>query len=480
MNLRPVSHLLGVLLLGLAVAMVIPILVDIVEGGVAWPGYIVAAGLTLLLAGLMIAGGDRRTLRIGLRQGFALTVGAWVLLAAAATLPFLFSGYPIGVTDAAFEAVSGITTTGSTVLVGVDQVPASLLVWRSLLQWLGGFGVIAMALLLLPFLRVGGMHIFHTESADRLEKVLPRADQALTSLFGVYCALTLLCALAYTIAGMSEFDAANHALTTLSTGGFSTSNASFAVMPAAAQWSAVVFMLLGGLPFVLYVRAIQGWPGALVRDVQVRAFLGFVLAVWVGLSLYLSVLFGIPVAEALRHSAFNVVSILTTTGFVSSDYTNWGALAVGLFFFLTFLGACAGSTSGGFKMFRIQLCGLMLYRTLIRLLQPSRVTPLSYNTRSVSEDVLASVAGFSILYVTSVVALTFGLALTGLDFLSAMSGAATAISNVGPGIGPIIGPAGSFADVPDAAKWMLCLGMLLGRVEIVTLLILLSPGYWRY
>lgn len=481
--LRPVLNLVSGMVLALAAFMLLPAAVDAAVGNPDWKPFL-SASLVLAAGGGALFRATRADLAGGLtlRQAFVLTPLSWASVSACAAMPFFLSGQAgLGgdLTNSMFEAVSGLTTTGATVLSGLDHAAPGILLWRALLQWLGGIGIIATVVAILPALGVGGMQLFRTESSDRSEKVMPRARQIAKAMGFVYLSLTALCALAYWLAGMTPFDAAAHALSTVSTAGFSTADASLARWDnPAIHWIATFGMMAGALPFVLYVRALrQDW--AILRDSQVRTLLGLFAVVIVLLALWL---WGQGLHDpeaALRHAALNVVSVVTTTGFASSDYTLWGNAATGLFFGLMFIGGCTGSTSGGMKIFRFQVVALMLRAHFLRLLYPRGVFPRSYGGRPLPDDVVGSVVVFFALYFLCYGALTILLMAMELDFLTSASAAVSMLSNVGPGLGTQIGPAGNYAAMPVPAKWLLCFAMLLGRLELFTVLILFMPRFWR-
>lgn len=479
-DLRPVVAILGTLLLGLAAAMLVPMTVDLIMGSPDWTSFALGALVTAFTGGMLVFAFRGSPRGLELRQAFMLTVVAWTGVAAAAALPFIFSNLVTSYSDAFFEAISGLTTTGSTVIVGLDGMPPGILLWRALLQWLGGFGIIGMAIMILPYLRVGGMQLFQTESSDRSERVLPRPGQTVAAIITVYVALTVVCALAYVLAGMTPVDAICHAFATLSTGGYSTHDASFAYFDSLTiQWIGAVFMVSGAIPFLLYVRAIRGEPLAPLRDSQVRWFLFMLLAVIVAITAWRMAYHEAPFGVALTEVAFNVTSVVTTTGFASADYNAWGAFAVVVFLTLTYVGGCTGSTSGAIKIFRFQIMVITAARMLKGLIAPRAVLPLRYNGKSFEEDVPASVLVFVFLFVITVGVLAIALSVLGLDPMTAISGAATAVANVGPGLGDVIGPAGNFATLPETAKWLLSAGMLLGRLELMTVFVLLTPYFWR-
>lgn len=482
-QLRPVLHLVSGMLLALAVLMLLPAVVDLAAGNPDWQGFVASSAGTLLGGGLLFRA-TRCRLEGGLtlRQAFVLTPLSWSAIAAVAAVPLFLSaheGLAWNATNSFFEAISGLTTTGATVVTGLDQAPPGVLLWRALLQWIGGIGIIATAVAILPALGVGGMQLFRTESSDRSEKAMPRVRQIAATIGMVYLGLTVVCIIAYFLAGMGWFDAVAHALTTISTAGFSTSDASLGNWDSPAiHWIAVFGMLAGAVPFVLYVRLVQGQWDTL-RDSQVRTLLAFLAVVVAALALALVLSGRYGVADALRHAALNVVSIVTTTGYATTDYLLWGNAATGLFFGLTFIGGCTGSTTGGMKIFRFQVMAAMLRVQFLRLIFPRGVFPRVYAGRALPDEVVGSVVVFFSLYFICYGLLTIALMALDLDFPTSASAAVSALSNVGPGIGDTIGPAGSFEPLPAAAKWLLCFAMLLGRLELFTVLVLLMPRFWR-
>jgi trk system potassium uptake protein len=479
LDVRPVLFVVGVLTIVVGIAMFVPGAVGLALGTPNGPAFMSAAGITIALGGLVAAANRVPVPQMTLRQIYVLTVLAWVAVPAVAALPFVFSELRLSYTDAFFEAMSGLTTTGSTVLIGLDAMPRSILLWRGLLHWLGGVGIVVMAMAVLPLLRTGGMQLFHAESSDRYDKPLPRVTQLVKVLLFAYVTLSGACAVAYWLAGMTGFDAVVHAMATISTGGYSSHDSSFAYFNSARlEWLGTLFMLSGALPFVLYIRAGRGdW--ALLRDQQVKAFLLVILVATLVLTIWLMIRQATPVLDALRLAAFNVTSIITTTGFASADYNLWGGLALGVFFYLTFVGGCTGSTAGAIKIFRFRVMAIVLADHLFRRFSPHAVSRRSYDGRPLDDDVVEGVLAFAVVYAASVAVLALCLGAMDLDWITCLSGAATALGNVGPGLGPIIGPVGNFAPLPDGAKWLLAFGMLLGRLELFTILVLLTPRFWR-
>ncbi len=434
----------------------------------------VSAMFVVLLGSLLAIAVGHRVSDFGRLHTFLLTTSVWATAASAGALPLWIWQLPL--TDAFFEAMSGITTTGSTVMSGLDSTPPAILIWRALLQWLGGIGFIVTGIAFLPILRVGGMQLFRTESSERGEKEMTSAARFAGATVWVYLLLTMLCIMAYTLGGMTFFEAAVHALATVSTGGYSTSDASFGHFDSAfLQWAGVVFMISGSLPFAWYIRALNRRK---FRSEQVQAFLLFLSVVIGLLTIWRVVTAQTPVLESLRLVAFNVVSVVTTTGFATTDYTTWGPFAVTIFLALTVVGGCTGSTAGGGKTMRWIILIRSVRGQIKRIQTPHAVTTLRYEGRPVAYDVTNGVMVFSVFYAATVGCLAWALGLYGLDLATSFSGALTAVANVGPGIGDIIGPAGNFASLPDGAKWFLSLGMYLGRLEMLTVYVLLTKAFW--
>lgn len=477
-SFRPVLNVLGFLYVGLATAMLIPAIVDVAQKNPDWQAFVFSALLTGMVGMLLsIAVGGSLEEGLDTRQTFVLTTLAWATLPAFGALPFLWLG--IGYADAVFEAVSGFTTTGSTVLSGLDDLPPGLLVWRSLMQWMGGVGIIVMAIVLLPFLRIGGMQLFQSESSDRSEKIVSRSVELIRLLGMAYLFLTVLCVLAYLATGMNLFDAVNHALTTIATGGYSTHDLSFSYFTnPASGWVAIVFMIIGALPFVLIIQALRGQPLLLWRDPQVRALIGFLAIVSLTLTVYLGVNMDFRFDDALLRATFNVVSIVTGTGYALGDFTEWGPPVVGITLLLMFVGGCTGSTTGGIKVFRFLVFFGTVRAHLRRMVRPNRVMSEEYGGTRLTPELSFSVLAFLVVYLGSVGIITVALSFFDLDLVTAVSAAATSVGNVGPGIGPIIGPSGNFAPLPDGAKWLLSFAMLVGRLELFTVLVLLDPDFW--
>jgi len=476
---RTIFFIIGLLLAAVAGGMLLPALADLAGGHDDWQVFVASALVTGFIAGALILTNRGDLPPLSVKQAFLLTSLSWLALTGFAALPFAFSELNLSYTDAFFEAMSGLTTTGATILTGLDNAPPGILLWRALLQWFGGIGIIVMAISVLPMLNVGGMQLFRLESSDTSEKILPRTAQIAGSITRLYFGITLACVVAYALAGMNLFDAVAHAMTTIATGGFSTRDASLGAFAPEVAMVAVAFMLMSSLPFVAYLQLVNRKFDKFVQDAQIRTFL--VLALVATLSMWAYQLsLGIAAPDsAFLAAAFNTISILTGTGYATTDYGAWGPFAIGVFFVLTFIGGCAGSTACGLKIFRLQVIFKAGWRYIRQLTLPNGVFVIRYNGRVLDDEVANSVVAFVLIFILSFSAVAVSLSLMGLEPVTALSAAAAAIANVGPGLGPEIGPTGTYADLPDRAKWVLSFGMLLGRLEFLTVLVMFSPSFWR-
>ena len=480
MDFRPAIFVVGLLLATLAVVMCIPAIADFAYGHPDWQVFAVSAAMTFFVGVTMALTSKTRDMKLTIRHAFMITTTSWMAMTLFASLPFAFSELDMGFTDAVFEAMSGITTTGSTVISGLENAPPGILLWRSLLQWLGGIGIIVMGIAVLPMLQVGGMQLFRMESSDQSDKAMPRAAQIASAIGVIYLLLTIIWAGFYWVAGMTGFDAISHAMTTIATGGFSNHDESFAYFDSAMiEYIAAAGMLVGALPFILYLRALQGDMLAVVNDSQVQWFLVFVAGVIVTTCGWLVLEVGEDPLNALRLATFNIVSIVTGTGYATDDYSIWGSFSPVIFFFIMFIGGCSGSTTCGIKVFRFQVLYAAARTQIHHLLQPHGVFIPYFNKRPISEEIIISVLSFFFMWFFTFALLTLGLSLLGLDFVTAFSSAATSIANVGPALGPVAGPTGNFVFFPDAAKWLMAGGMLLGRLELFTVIVMLSRSFWR-
>ena len=479
-DLRPVGFIIGQLVAALGVTMLIPMGADILYDNGHWRVFLESAIITILLGGLVaLATANRTNKGITIQQTFLLTTGVWLTLPIFGALPFIFGEPEARVVDAFFEAMSALTTTGSTVFTGLDDLPHGILLWRSMMQWFGGIGIIVVAMVFLPELRIGGMQIFRSEAFDTMGKILPRAAQISARISTIYLGLTVACFMAYLAFGLPGFMALNHALTTMSTGGFSTHDASFGEYQGAPEYVASVFMLLASLPFVRYVQLVGGTSRPLINDSQIRAYLKTIAALVVSLTIYRIVANGDHYEHAFREATFNVTSIISGTGYASVDYQLWGPFPVVLFFFIGLVGGCAGSTACSVKIFRYQLLFASIRAQISKIHSPHGMFTPRYDGRPVSDDVISSVMAFFVMFIVTIGVLSVLLGSTGLDFVTSVSGAATAIANIGPGLGDVIGPAGNFSTLNDPAKWMLAAGMLIGRLELLVVFTILTVKFWR-
>ena len=480
LDIRPVGYVVGLLVTVVGAAMLLPMSLDLAEGNGEWHVFAESAIVTGLSGGLMaVACANGMGPRLSIQQTFLLTSGIWMALPVFGALPFMIGATEASFTDAYFEAMSGLTTTGATVFTGLDDLPPGLLLWRGLLQWLGGIGIIVVAMVFLPELKVGGMQIFRSEGFDTFGKILPRAGQIAARISGIYLALTMACALAYSGAGMDALDSVTHAMTTIATGGFANYDASFGAFSPQAQYIAVLFMLLAALPFVRYVQITAGTARPLLTDPQVRAFLAIVFAAAAIVTAWRLAMTGARGEDAVRSTLFNVVSIITGTGYASRDYMQWGDFPVAAMFFIGLIGGCAGSTACSIKVFRYQLLFAAITAQIRQINQPHGVFEPRYDGRHVPDDVLSSVTAFFTLFIATLAALAVTLGALGLDFTTAVSGAAAALANIGPGLGDEIGPAGNYRDLDAVAKWVLAIAMLVGRLELLAVYAILTPVFWR-
>ena len=419
--------------------------------------------------------------RLNLRQTFLFSTLAWTMIALFGSIPFILSPEKFSLSEAFFESMSGITTTGSTIITELDKSPKSILLWRAIMQWLGGIGIVVMAITILPLLKVGGMQLFKMEGPDSTEKILPRTIEVATIIISTYLILTFLCALFYWIFGMSLFDSISHSMTTIATGGFSTHNDSIGFFKSSnIEFIATIFIILGSIPFISYLKFVKGNKKIFFEDMQIKGLIYLLIISTLIMLLYLFLInYEGSIIDKIRISSFNVVSILSGTGYVTDDFSLWGKFSLIFFLCLMFIGGCAGSTACGIKIFRLQMLYLFLKNQVKKLISPNSVTIVKYNNQKISDNFINSVIVFifSFLFIFIIIALL--LSITGLDFLTSISGAASAISNVGPGLGDIIGPNGNYKNIPDISKWILSFGMLLGRLELFAVLVLFFPSFWR-
>ena len=476
-NYKTVFFTLGILQIILGVFMLIPIIVQFIYLEID-SSFFGASIVTIIFGILFFLSNLDHDKRLTLQQAFLLTALSWLSIAIFGSLPFIFSDLNFSFTNAFFESMSGITTTGSTIISNLDEMPRSILLWRAILQWLGGIGIIIMAITLMPIMNVGGMQLFKVSNNDSSEKILPKSKEIALRLIYIYSSLTFLCGVTYKIFGMNFFDSLTHSMTTIATGGFSNYNESIGFFDSVSiEISAMIFIILGSLPFIAYIKFVSGDKKVLINDTQIKTFFKIIFYSIFILSIYL--LIDTSSELNLRTVFFNIISILTGTGYVNAEFDTWGSFTLVLFLGLMFIGGCAGSTTCGVKIFRIQILYLFIVNQLKKIVYPKGVFVLKYDQNQIDNKFISSVISFIYMYLVIFFILTALLSLSGLDFITSISGAATSISNVGPGLGSTIGPNGDFSSLPDVSKWILTLGMILGRLELFAILVLFLPSFWR-
>ena len=477
---KTVFFIIGTLLIILGFFMLVPYGVQIFYKENSH-SFLSSSFITILIGVLFVLANLQNEYQLNLKQTFLFSTLAWIAVASFGALPFILSNIDFSISDSFFESMSGITTTGSTVITNLDGAPKSILIWRAIMQWLGGVGIIVMAVTVLPLLKVGGMQLFKIESADKPEKILPKTSQVAFIIIFTYLILTFSCAFFYKILGMNLFDSIAHAMTTIATGGFSTHNDSIGFFKNSnIEIIATIFIILGSIPFITYLKFAKGDRKIFFKDIQIKGLVYLFLLSTLIMFLYLFFSNNdILISEKIRIASFNVVSILSGTGYVTNDFSLWGKFPLIFFLFLMFIGGCAGSTACGIKIFRFQLLFLFLNNQIKKIIYPNSIFILKYNNQKITDSYMSSVIIFVFAYLFIFVLTAMLLSITGLDFLSAISGAATSISNVGPGLGEMIGPNGNFKSIPEVSKWILSFCMLLGRLELFAVLILFFPSFWR-
>jgi trk system potassium uptake protein TrkH len=479
-NYKTVFFSIGVLLVILGLFMIVPFFIQVIydqKNGT----FLSSASITIFIGILLTLTNLEENRKLSLQQAFILTTLAWVSIAIFGSLPFILSELKLSFIDSFFESMSGITTTGSTIIIDLDNAPKGILIWRAILQWLGGIGVIVMAITVLPLLNIGGMQLFKTEGPDATEKILPKAREVTITISIIYLSLTAACGLAYWFFDMNVFDSVAHAMTTIATGGFSTySNSIGHFQNPSIEIVAIIFIILGSIPFFSYLKFVKGNKKIFFNDAQIKGLIYILIFSIILMFFYL--LFTnkeLYFLENLRISTFNIVSILSGTGYVTEDFSLWGKFPLVFFLLLMFIGGCAGSTTCGIKIFRFQIIGYFIMNQIKRIAYPHAILPIKYDNETITDSFVYSIIAFVFLYFFIFFILAALLSLDGLDFMSALSGSATAISNVGPGLGSVIGPDGNFSSLPNFSKLSLCLGMLLGRLELFAVLVLFFPSFWK-
>ena len=477
---KTVFFLIGILLIVLGGSMLAPYALQVTrnEGS---HSFISASFITIFIGVLFILANLEKEFKLNLRQTFLFSSLAWIMVAAFGSLPFLLSSQDFSFSEAFFESMSGITTTGATIISDLDNSPKSILLWRAIMQWLGGIGIVVMAITILPLLKVGGMQLFKMEGPDSTEKILPRTIEVAAIIISTYIVLTFLCGFFYWVFGMSIFDSVSHAMTTIATGGFSTHNESIGFFENPnIEIVASIFIILGSIPFISYLKFAQGNKMVFFQDVQIKGLIYLLTISIIIMFLYLLFIkYESSLFDKIRISSFNVISILSGTGYVTDDFGLWGKFSLIFFLLLMFIGGCAGSTACGIKIFRLQMLLIFLKNQIKKLISPNSVIITKYNNQKISDNFINSVIIFIFTFLFIFLIIAMLLSISGLDFITSISGAASSISNVGPGLGDIIGPNGNYKDIPDLSKWVLSFGMLLGRLELFAVLVLFFPSFWR-
>ena len=477
---KTVFFLIGILLVVLGSSMLAPYAIQVILNEKSH-SFISASFVTIFIGVLFILANLEKEFKLNLRQTFLFSSLAWVMVAAFGSLPFLLSTQNFTLSEAFFESMSGITTTGATIISDLDNSPKSILLWRAIMQWLGGIGIVVMAITILPLLKVGGMQLFKMEGPDSTEKILPRTIEVATIIISTYIVLTFICGLFYWIFGMTVFDSVSHAMTTIATGGFSTHNDSIGFFKNSnIEIVASIFIILGSIPFISYLKFAQGNKKIFFQDVQIKGLI-YLLAISIFIMFFYLILINYEssLLDKIRISSFNVISILSGTGYVTDDFGLWGKFSLIFFLLLMFIGGCAGSTACGIKIFRLQMLLIFLKNQIKKLVSPNSVIITKYNNQKISDSFINSVIIFIFTFLFIFLIIAMLLSISGLYLITSISGAASSISNVGPGLGDIIGPNGNYRDIPDLSKWILSAGMLLGRLELFAVLVLFFPSFWR-
>ena len=479
-NFKPIALVGGTVICTVGFLLFIPLVTEIIYQTESWQSYAVPILIYLIVGGSLVITNRNVELKISIKEAFLITTLSWMLLSILCAVPFIYAQSSLSIVDSIFESMSGITTTGATILINIDELPKGILIWRALLQWLGGIGIVVIALIILPFLRIGGMQLFHLEGDDPYEKFLPKISSVVSKIIIVYFTLTSLLITLYYFNGMNLFDAIAHSFTTISTGGFSTHDESFAYFQSnSVLIIAIIFMIIGSIPFLLLAQTTFTNIFNIIKDHQVRLFLMILIISITMIYFFARNYIDGNMFKKLSTISFNTISIISGTGYVSDDFENWGNYASILFLFLMFIGGCAGSTTGGLKIFRFQILFKYIILHLKKMLQPHMVIAAQFNGKKVPDSTYESVMTFFFVYIVTFAISALLLSFSGMDFLTCISAAASAISNVGPGLGDIIGPEGNYSTLDDYSKVVLIVTMFLGRLEMLTIIILFLPSFWK-
>lgn len=480
LDLRPIGYITGLLIAVLGLLMLIPASVDWVTGSDDAEVFLTSALFATSVGGFTaLATRNSLGASLSIRQAFLLTISTWLLVPFFGCIPFMQGATDAGFVDAYFEAVSGITTTGATVLVGLDDLPLGLNLWRGMLNWLGGLGIAFVAMIFLPVMRVGGMQFFRTEGFDTLGKVMPRATDISMSLLGVYAGLTLASILTYLAVGMLPIDAVVNGMASIATGGFSPSDASFNKYPGGpAEYAGALFMILGSLPYIRYVQMVNGTPRAIFRDSQARAYLRWLAYAVLTVTLWRVATTGSALEPTFRQSLFNLTSIMSSTGFFSGDFAIWGSFSVVVAFVIGTIGACSSSSAAGLTVFRIQVTLAAIAAQLRLISAPSRISPVKYDGRTVDDETMNSIIMYVCAYILLIGVLSIMMTLVGVDTESALFAVWTSLGNIGYGYGPLVERTGTFIDFPEEAKILMIIAMLMGRLALLAVFVLVLPRFW--
>ena len=479
-DIRPIVYVLGRILIVLAILMLAPAIIDHRAGLPNGMDFLQSAIITGAVGGLLaLATANAVGPGLTVRQAYLLTVVIWTLLPIFGGLPLMLGAPHLTFTQAYFEATSGFTTTGSTVIVGLDGLPGGMNLWRGMLNSFGGLGIAFVAMIFLPVMRVGGMQYFKTEGFDTFGKALPRATDIAGQLVVVYFGLTVVCGLTYRALGMTPLDAVVCAMATIATGGFAPMDASFGKYPGAMEYAGAAFMILASLPYIRYVQLINGQARPLWRDVQVRAYLRWTAYAVGSVTLWRVLTSDMGLEAAFREALFNLVSIMSSTGFFSGSFAGWGGYMLVVAFLIGVIGACSGSSAAGISVFRVQIAAAVLAAQIRKIAMPSRVVVVKYDGQNVAEDVINGLILFISGYVMLLGLMSVAVTLTGVDMYSAIWGVWTSLGNIGYGFGPLVARTGTFVDYPNAAIWMMSLAMILGRLGLLAVLVVVLPRFWR-
>ena len=478
-NFKPIALVSGTVICAVGFFLFIPLITEIIYNTESWQSYAVPILLYLIVGGSLVITNKNVDLKISPKEAFIITVLSWVLMTFLCAVPFIYTKVDLSVVDALFESMSGITTTGATTLNNIEILPKGILIWRAFLQWLGGIGIVVIALFILPFLRIGGMQLFHLEGDDPYDKSLPKISSVIKKIFIIYFTLTIVLIFFYYIFGMTIFDSIAHSFTTISTGGFSTYDNSFAYFDNSILIIAIIFMILGSLPFLVLIQTTKKNLFPIFKDHQVRAFIIILLIATITIFYFANNYINGDLISKIVSVSFNTISIISGTGYISDNFENWGNYASVLFLILMFIGGCAGSTTGGLKVFRFQILFKYINLHLKKMLKPHVILASHFNGKKINDSTYESVMSFFFLYILTFFLSALLLSFNGLDFITCISAAASTISNVGPGLGSIIGPEGNYGMLDGFSKIILIFTMFLGRLELLTILVLLIPSFWR-